>query len=142
MEIETTLQYLNDEYLSGFKRTGAVNSEIPLQNAFARTQEVLGTYPVGADEATEDKTYHELHIVTGDARDVKTSMALRVLESVLLEGNSAPLRLALLQSGVAKDISALMPEATASRSFRLKPPVPNRNSAINLSVLFITRCSS
>jgi Zn-dependent M16 (insulinase) family peptidase len=104
-EIETTLQYLNDEYLSGFKRTGAVNSEIPLQNAFARTQEVLGTYPVGADEATEDKTYHELHIVTGDARDVKTSMALRVLESVLLEGNSAPLRLALLQSGVAKDIS-------------------------------------
>ena len=100
MEIETTLQYLNDEYLSGFKRTGAVNSEIPLQNAFARTQEVLGTYPVGADEATEDKTYHELHIVTGDARDVKTSMALRVLESVLLEGNSAP-----LQSGVAKDIS-------------------------------------
>ena len=32
-------------------------------------------------------------------------MALRVLESVLLEGNSAPLRLALLQSGVAKDIS-------------------------------------
>ena len=105
MKIETTLQYLNDEYLSGFKRTGAVNSEIPLQNAFARTQEVLGTYPVGADEATEDKTYHELHIVTGDARDVKTSMALRVLESVLLEGNSAPLRLALLQSGVAKDIS-------------------------------------
>ena len=105
MDIETTLQYLNDEYLSGFKRTGAVNSEIPLQNAFARTQEVLGTYPVGADEATEDKTYHELHIVTGDARDVKTSMALRVLESVLLEGNSAPLRLALLQSGVAKDIS-------------------------------------
>ena len=105
MDIETTLQYLNDEYLSGFKRTGAVNSEIPLQNAFARTQEVLSTYPVGADEATEDKTYHELHIVTGDARDVKTSMALRVLESVLLEGNSAPLRLALLQSGVAKDIS-------------------------------------
>ena len=105
MDIETTLQYLNDEYLSGFKRTGAVNSEIPLQNAFARTQEVLGTYPVGADEATEDKTYHELHIVTGDAHDVKTSMALRVLESVLLEGNSAPLRLALLQSGVAKDIS-------------------------------------
>ena len=38
MDIETTLQYLNDEYLSGFKRTGAVNSEIPLQNAFARTQ--------------------------------------------------------------------------------------------------------
>ena len=114
MEIETTLQYLNDEYLSGFKRTGAVNSEIPLQNAFARTQEVLGTYPVGADEATEDKTYHELHIVTGDARDVKTSMALRVLESVLLEGNSAPLRLALLQSGVAKDISG----SYAGRSYR------------------------
>ena len=75
MEIETTLQYLNDEYLSGFKRTGAVNSEIPLQNAFARTQEVLGTYPVGADEATEDKTYHELHMQSGVAKDISGSYA-------------------------------------------------------------------
>lgn len=105
MDIEATLQYLNDEYLEKFKRTGAVSSEIPLQAAFAKTREVSGTYPVGSDEETAAKTYHELHIVTGDARDVKTSMALRVLESVLLEGNSAPLRLALLKSGVAKDIS-------------------------------------
>lgn len=105
MDIEATLQYLNDEYLSSFKRTGAVESSIPLQTPFAKTQEVVGTYPVGSDETTEGKSYHELHIAVGDARDVKTSMALRVLESVLLEGNSAPLRLALLEAGVAKDIS-------------------------------------
>ncbi len=105
MDIEATLQYLNNEYLTAFKRTGALDSEIVMQAPFTRTKEVTGTYPIGADEDTEAKTYHEMHIVTGDARDVKTSMALRVLESVLLEGNSAPLRLSLLKSGVAKDIS-------------------------------------
>ena len=45
MDIETTLQYLNDEYLSGFKRTGAVNSEIPLQNAFA-DEPTIGLHPL------------------------------------------------------------------------------------------------
>lgn len=105
MDIEATLKYLDTEYLSSFKRTGGVESTIPLQIPFEKTQEVSGTYPVGMEEDINGKTYHELHIVTGDAKDVKTSMAMRVLESVLLEGNSAPLRLALLEANVAKDIS-------------------------------------
>lgn len=38
-----------------------------------------------------------------------------------------------------KTLAALMPEATASRSFRLKPPVPNRNSADKfISVIYHT----
>ncbi|MFQ9522665.1 MAG: insulinase family protein [Phascolarctobacterium faecium] len=115
-----------------------MNSEIPLQNAFARTQEVLGTYPVGADEATEDKTYHELHIVTGDARDVKTSMALRVLESVLLEGNSAPLRLALLQSGVAKDISGSYAGSYRQPIFRLKRRFQTEQRDKFISIIYHT----
>lgn len=105
MDIAATLHYLDSQYLAAFKRTGAVASVIPLQEAPVRTQEITAAYPVGSDEELTGKTYHELHIVAGDARDVKTSMALRVLESVLLEGNSAPLRLALLKAGVAKDIS-------------------------------------
>ena len=44
----------------------------------------LVTYPVGADEATEDKTYHELHIVTGDARDAVSYTHLDVYKRQLL----------------------------------------------------------
>lgn len=103
MDIEKTLAYLDGEYLSAFSKTGCVNSEIPTQQPFAKTKEVKAFYPAGADEDLNGKTYHELDIVCGDARDAKTSLALRLLETVLLEGNSAPLRLALLESGICKD---------------------------------------
>ena len=91
------------EYLSAFEKSGSVNSAIPLQQPFAKTKEVKAFYPAGADEDLAAKTYHELDIVCGDARDAKTSLALRLLETVLLEGNSAPLRLALLESGICTD---------------------------------------
>lgn len=103
MDIEKTLAYLDGEYLSAFTKTGCVNSEIPMQQPFAKTKEVKAFYPAGADEDLTGKTYHELDIVCGDARDAKTSLALRLLETVLLEGNSATLRLALLESGICKD---------------------------------------
>ena len=103
MDIEKTLEYLDGEYLSAFEKSGSVNSAIPLQQPFAKTKEVKAFYPAGADEDLAAKTYHELDIVCGDARDAKTSLALRLLETVLLEGNSAPLRLALLESGICTD---------------------------------------
>ena len=103
MDIKSTLAYLDGEYLSAFTKTGSVKSEIALQQPFARTKEVEAYYPAGADEDLTAKTYHELDIVCGDARDAKTSLALRLLETVLLEGNSAPLRLALLECGICTD---------------------------------------
>ncbi len=100
-----TLAYLDRAYLSAFTKTGSVNSAIALQPALPRTQEVTACYPTGAGESCAAKTYHELSIVTGTAMDVKTSMALRLLEAVLLEVESSPLRRALMQAGVGQNIS-------------------------------------
>ncbi|MBR5790847.1 MAG: insulinase family protein, partial [Phascolarctobacterium sp.] len=105
MDIEATLAYLDEEYLSNFTKTGNVNSEIPMQEPYARTKEVEAHYPVDAGEDCSAKTYHELSIVVGKATDVKTSMALRLLEGVLLESESSPLRRALLNAGIAQNIS-------------------------------------
>ena len=105
MDIEATLAYLDEEYLSNFTKTGNVNSEIPMQEPYARTKEVEAYYPVDAGEDCSAKTYHELSIVVGKATDVKTSMALRLLEGVLLESESSPLRRALLNAGIAQNIS-------------------------------------
>ena len=105
MDIEATLAYLDEEYLSNFTKTGKVDSEIPMQASFARTKEVEAYYPVDAGEDCSAKTYHELSIVVGTATDVKTSMALRLLEGVLLESESSPLRRALMNAGIAQNIS-------------------------------------
>ena len=105
MDIEATLAYLDEEYLSNFTKTGNVDSEIPMQEPYARTKEIEAYYPVDAGEDCTAKTYHELSIVVGKATDVKTSMALRLLEGVLLESESSPLRRALLNAGIAQNIS-------------------------------------
>ncbi len=105
MDIEATLAYLDEEYLSNFTKTGKVDSEIPMQAPFTRTKEVEAYYPVDAGEDCSAKTYHELSIVVGTATDVKTSMALRLLEGVLLESESSPLRRALMNAGIAQNIS-------------------------------------
>ena len=104
MNIEETLAHL-DSYLKEFPKTGTVHSEIPLQQPLLKTAEFEGTYPVPEGAPTEGMTFHEVQIVAGDMRDQKTIMALRLLENVLLESEGAPLRRALLDSGVAKDIS-------------------------------------
>ena len=105
MDIAATLAYLDEEYLSNFTKTGEVHSEIAEQAALERTAEVEATYPIDKGEDCADKTYHELSIVTGKATDVKTTMALQMLKSVLLDSESSPLRRALLDAGVGQNIS-------------------------------------
>ena len=105
MNIEKTLAYMDKEYLQAFPKTGALNISIPMQASFERTAEVDATYPIGPGEKIENKSYLSLNIVTGKATDQRTTTALRLLCTVLLDGNSAPLRLALLEAGIGSDIS-------------------------------------
>lgn len=105
MDIDATLAYLDDEYLSAFEKTGTVKSEVQEQASLLRTAEVEAYYPIDANESTKAKTYHELSIVTGKATDFLTSTALRLLEAVLLESESSPLRRALVEAGVGQNIS-------------------------------------
>ena len=105
MDIEATMAYLDEEYLCNFAKTGLVNSQVPIQEPLPRTAEVEAYYPVDVQEDLKSKTYHELSIVTGKATDTLTSMSLRLLETVLLESESSPLRRALVESGVGQNIS-------------------------------------
>lgn len=105
MNIDETLAYLDSEYLSSFTKTGNIHSEIAEQKPLERTAEIEASYPVDAGEDCTAKTYHELSIVTGNSTDVETAMALRMLEAVLLESESSPLRRALMDAGVGQNIS-------------------------------------
>ena len=119
MDITETLAYL-DGYLKAFPKTGKINSSIPLQQPFLKTKEFEGTYPVPEGAPTEAMTFHEVQIAAADMRDQKTIMALRLLENVLLESESAPLRRALLDAGVAKDISGSMSGSMLQNIFAVR----------------------
>lgn len=105
MDLEDYLYYLDGDYLSHFPKTGKLKVEIPLQVPFDQTREVKASYPVPEGDDTAHKTYLSMNIVVGSALDQKRIMALKLLTHVLLDGNNAPLRLALLRAGIGSDVS-------------------------------------
>jgi Zn-dependent M16 (insulinase) family peptidase len=108
MDIDEYLDYLDKAYLSHFDRTPGFDVSIPLQAPFDKTKEIRAFYPEAPDSDTAHKTYLSMNIVTGTSLDQQQTMAMRVLTKVLLEGDNAPLRLALLKAGIGSDVSGAL----------------------------------
>lgn len=104
MDMEEKLDWIDKEYLSHFDKKN-VDSTIGVQEPFARIKNVRKTYPVLDDEPVKDNTYLDMSIVTGDYSDITTAMAFNVLTYVLLDAPGAPLKKALIDAGIGKDIS-------------------------------------
>ncbi len=103
MDIDSTLAFINDEYLSHFhveEIDSAIARQIP-------TGSVIKSYPYGIakEEKTAHKTLHSLTYVVDDAIDTTLGLAFKVLTYVLLQSPAAPLKKALVDAGVGKDIS-------------------------------------
>lgn len=103
MNIDETLAFMDGEYLSHFTREtidSAITRQIP-------TGSVIKSYPYGIakDEKTDHKTMHSLTYVIDDAIDPTLGLALKVLTYVLLQSPAAPLKKALVDAGIGKDIS-------------------------------------
>lgn len=103
MDIDSTLAFINDEYLSHF-HVELIDSTIARQ---IPTGSVIKSYPYGIanDEKTAHKTLHSLTYVVDDAIDTTLGLAFKVLTYVLLQSPAAPLKKALVDAGVGKDIS-------------------------------------
>lgn len=103
MDIDATLAFIDGEYLSKFTKE-AIDSAISRQ---APVPSVVKTYPYGIakEEKTEHKTLHSLTYVIDDALDPTLGLAFKVLTYVLLLSPAAPLKKALVDAGVGKDIS-------------------------------------
>lgn len=99
------LKFIDSEYLHEFKRQPPVPA-IKRQAPFDKLKEVSDHYPIGPDEDPRDKTFLELAFVAGGAADQKLSMALDVLGDVLVNLPAAPLRRALQDAGIGKDVYA------------------------------------
>ncbi|MBQ0068012.1 MAG: insulinase family protein, partial [Phascolarctobacterium sp.] len=105
MDIDATLRHLTEEYLDKFTKSGEVHSEIALQKPFAKTKEMVTFYPVEKDADLRAKVYHELSVAVSEATDFQTCTALRLLEKVLLEAESGPLRRALIDAKIGQNVS-------------------------------------
>ena len=105
MDIEEKLAYLDRAYLSHFERI-PVPSHIDRQQAFAGRIEKTHFYPIGAEEPLEENSFLSLNWVIGDTSDRKRVMALQILDHALLRMQGAPLRQALIDAGLGRDVDS------------------------------------
>ncbi len=103
MNMEEKLDWLDREYLGDYDYL-EVESEITVQPAFNAPVEKVIEYSVGEGDETAEKTYLAVANALNFGMDSKMNMAFRILDYALLGVPGAPLKQALLDSGIGKDI--------------------------------------
>lgn len=103
MDMEEKLKWLDREYLSKFDKI-EVDSEIRYQEPFDAVKEIEMEYSISSEEPEEDNTYLSYNKVIGTSLDEKLYLAFQILDYALLSAPGAPLKKALVDAGIGKDI--------------------------------------
>lgn len=103
MDIEEKLHWLDQEYLGKYDRE-PVDSRIRFQETFAEMQEKVIPYSIASEESEEDNTYLSYNKVVGTSLDKELYLAFQILDYALLSAPGAPLKKALTDAGIGKDI--------------------------------------
>ncbi|WP_195715002.1 insulinase family protein [Clostridium sp. AM42-4] len=103
MDMAEKLTWLDEEYLSHYEER-PVDSRIREQKAFEKPVEREFSYSITDGESEEDATYLSVNTVVGDDLDPKLYVAFQILEYTLLDAPGAPLKQALIDAGIGKDI--------------------------------------
>ncbi len=103
MDIIEKLKFLNESYLDGYDKI-QVDSAIGIQEPYDEIKESVITYPISANEKEEDKTFLSLNFAAGKAVDPELNLAFEILEHLLLETPGSPLKKALIDAEIGKDV--------------------------------------
>jgi Zn-dependent M16 (insulinase) family peptidase len=103
MNMEEKLTWLDENYLSHFDEL-VVDSDITPQKPFGEMKETQLEYSITNDESEEDSTYFSYNKVIGTVLEKELCLAFQILDYALLSAPGAPLRKALLDAGIGKDI--------------------------------------
>ena len=101
--LEKQLKFINDNYLSKFEKID-VDADIKPQEGYSEIKEVNYSYSISLEDEESEKTYLALNFVTGKSTDDEVYTDLNILEYLLLETEGAPLKKALIDAGIGKDV--------------------------------------
>jgi len=107
--LDEELEFIDKEYLSNYTRAPRPQT-FPLQKPFMSMKEVTAHYPVTEGSKTENQAYLSMSFVAGLNTDRALVMALNTLSDVLINQESAPIRLALQKASIGKEVSAFVDE--------------------------------
>lgn len=94
-----------------------VASEVALQSGFAAPRRVAKTYPVSLGRDEPNQAMLTMNWVVGETTDPDHNLAWNVLEYLLIEMSSSPLRKALIDSGLGEDLAGVGLETELRQMF-------------------------
>ena len=103
MDMEEKLKWLDLEYLSDYEEI-QVDSKIKYQEPFTEVVEKEIAYSIASDESESENTYLSYNKVIGTSLDRELYLAFQILDYALLSAPGAPLKKALTDAGIGKDI--------------------------------------
>lgn len=103
--LASELEFIDENYLSRYTASEQV-VDIPLQAPFEALRTGSGFYSATEGSELEGNSYLSLSFVAGLSTDQQLGLGLRVLLQALVNNESAPVRLALQEAGIGKDVSA------------------------------------
>lgn len=103
LDLMEKLEFLDTNYLKDFDKINP-DSKIDLEKNFKQEKEFNFKYPISPDEIEDDKTYLSLNFVVGTATDAELALAFNILEYLLLETPASPLKKALIDANLGKDV--------------------------------------
>lgn len=105
MDMEEKLNWIDRKYLSKYDRI-SVDSDIKMQKPFQERREVVIPYNIASGEELKDNTYLSYNVSIETILDKTLYVAFDILDYALLSAPGAPLKQALLDAGIGKDIMA------------------------------------
>jgi len=128
-DLNKELEFINAGYFSKYEKSDQ-KVEIPLQKPFEAKKEAVKPYAVPEGSPTVDNTYIGKYFVAGLNTDQELTMALGILSEALVNHESAPIRLALQEAEIGKEIRAFV-DNTKQNVFQIRVQNSNPDSKDN-----------
>ncbi len=103
VNLEKALKKINDDYLNVYT-SSRITSQIKLQKKFNEMLHIEKVYPIQANEDEKGRNYFALNFSTGLGTDPVIVMGMEILEYALLETPASPLKNAILNAKIGKDV--------------------------------------
>lgn len=119
MDMAAYLDWMDKEYLNNFDKISLEGISISAQKPFERMKYCVKEYPLGEGEEEKEKTIYSYTVTAGGALDRQEHYAMRVLDYALLSMSGAPLKQALLDAGIGKEITGGFSSGILQNSFSI-----------------------
>ncbi|MBQ9827161.1 MAG: insulinase family protein [Lachnospiraceae bacterium] len=106
-DMRDQLDFIDREYLSNYG-SDPVDSAIGLQAPFDAMKDISLEYPVNTEEDEKDGGYFSYSVVIDKTFDPEEYVGLQILQYALMDSPGAPLKRALIDAGIGKNVYGSM----------------------------------